>query len=349
MHRKSFLVIIAIILLFLTASCSAPKEEMISKNDFLLNTVVSVRLYDVDKEAETIIDDSFKLISELEGLLSVHVEGSDLDKLKDNSGRGPVEVSKYTIEVIERSLEYSEITDGRFDITAGPLIDLWRINPPEGYVPSNDEVIEVQKHIDYRKVIVDKEKRTVELLDEDMVPNLGAIAKGYIADKVKDLLVERGIEHAIINLGGNILLVGDRPVNQDFRIGVQDPDAPRNSYIGVINATDKSIVSSGDYERYFERDGIRYHHILDPFTGYPTDNEIRQVSIVSEESMDGDALSTVIFLMGLDKGLEIINSMENVEAIFVTKEHELVITQGLKDSFDFDENNYGDKYEVIYR
>jgi thiamine biosynthesis lipoprotein len=350
MFRRTILVLVAIITLLVAfASCTAPKEEVISKNDFLLDTVVNIKLYDVDKEAETLIDESFELIGQLEEILSVHVEGSDLDKLRDNAGKGPVEVSDYTMEVVESSLMYSDVTNGRFDITSGTLIDLWKINPPEGYLPTKEEISEAQKHIDYRKLIINEEENTIELLSEGLIPNLGAIAKGYIADQVKKLLTSNGIEHGIINLGGNVLLIGDKPVDQAFRIGVQDPDAPRNSYIGVISAKDKSIVSSGDYERYFEQDGIRYHHILDPFTGYPTENEIRQVSIVSENSVDGDALSTVVFLMGLEKGLEIINSMENIEAVFVTKDHKLIVTQGLKDIFEFDENNYKDIYEVVYR
>ncbi|MBF7097042.1 FAD:protein FMN transferase [Alkalibacter mobilis] len=350
--KKRISIVLMIFLLavfFISCSNTTKNEEQISKNDFLLDTVVSIKLYDVPQEDEILIDQSFKLISDLESILSVHKEGSDLYKLKMNAGKAPVEVSHYTMEVIKKSLEYSIKTDGKFDITAGPLIDLWAIDPPNGYLPTNEEIITAVSNIDFRNLIVDEINSTVYLAEEGMIANLGAIAKGYIADQVKSFLIENDVEHAIINLGGNVLLVGDKPDGSQFRIGVQDPDAARNTYIGVLVTSDTSVVSSGDYERYFEKDGVKYHHILDPETGYPANNHIRQVSIVSETSVDGDALSTTLFLLGLDKGIELINSMNGVEAIFVTDDNKIVVTEGLHDSFEFDETTYSDTYEIFYR
>lgn len=352
MLKKVFLFLIIFVSLVF-AGCTPEdepvNEESISKNDFLLDTVVTVRLYDVPAEKEALIDESFALISELENVLSVHVEGSDLYKIMTNAGVAPVEVSDETMEIFKKSLAYSEKTDGKFDISAGPLISLWNINPPEGHVPTQEELTEALGKIDYSKIQIDEDNQTVYLEDEGMVANLGAIAKGFIADKVKEYLVGEGIEHAIINLGGNVLLIGNKADGTDFRIGVQDPDALRNTYLGVIETADSSLVSSGDYERYFEQDGVRYHHILDPDTGYPSETELRQVSIISPESVDGDALSTSVFLLGLEKGLELINSLEEVNAVFVTKGGQVVVTEGLKDQFTFNEDEYGDLYEVIYR
>lgn len=348
MIKRAILFLILFISMVLTG-CGTQNEESISKNDFLLDTVVSIRLYDVPAEKEVLIDESFALIAELEDVLSVHVEGSDLYNIMTQAGIAPVEVSGLTMEIFTKSIAYSEMTDGKFDVSAGPLISLWNIDPPNGHVPSQEELEEVLPLIDYSKIIIDEENQTVYLEDEGMVANLGAIAKGFIADKVKDYLVEAGIEHAIINLGGNVLLIGDKADGTAFRIGVQDPDALRNTYLGVIETTDNSLVSSGDYERYFEQDGVRYHHILDPDTGYPSDTSLRQVSIISPKSVDGDALSTSVFLLGLEKGLELINSIEDVEAVFVTEENQVIVTEGLRDQFTFNEADYADIYEVTYR
>lgn len=343
------MLLILIFWILLLTGCGSKKVESITKNEFLLDTVVTIRLYDVSEDKEALIDDSFELIAELERLLSVHEEGSDLYNIKENAGKQPVQVSDYTFEVIKRSLDYSAMTEGKFDVTAGPLIALWNIDPPMGYVPTQAELEQTVAKVDYTKLILDEETKSVFLEDEGMIANLGAIAKGYIADQVKIFLLDEGIEHAIINLGGNVLLIGGRPDGAGFRIGVQDPDADRNIYLGVIVSADTSIVSSGDYERFFEQDGIRYHHILDPDIGYPSDTEIRQVSIVSPKSVDGDALSTTLFLLGLEKGLALIESLEQVDAIFVTHDHRVVVTEGLKDRFEFNEEEYASIYEVTYR
>ncbi|QSX08964.1 FAD:protein FMN transferase [Alkalibacter rhizosphaerae] len=348
MFKKAILILVVLVSMMLTG-CGNNNVESISDNEFLLDTVVSIRLYDVPEEKSELIDRSFDLIEELENQLSVHKDGSDLYNIKINAGIKPVSVSEHTIKVIQRSMDYAKITEGKFDITAGPLIDLWNIQPPTGHVPTQGELEAALTKIDYRKLVIDEDKQTVFLKEEGMIANLGAIAKGYIADVVKEFLLEEGIEHAIINLGGNVLLVGGRVDGTDFRIGVQDPDATRNTYLGVIKTSDASLVSSGDYERYFEQDGIRYHHILDPDTGYPSDTEIRQVSIVSPLSVDGDALSTTLFLLGLDQGLALIESMEGVDAVFVTHDHKVVVTEGLKDHFEFNDDEYSEIYDLEYR
>lgn len=349
MRKIVLLLLLSFGVALILMGCNNKNEESISKNEFLLDTIVTIKLYDVPQSKESVIDESFALIRDLENLLSVHIETSDLYQLKENAGVRPVKVNEKTMEVLKKSMEYSVRTNGKFDITAGPLIDLWKIDPPNGYVPTEEELNQAKSFIDYRKLILNEEEGTAYLEDKGMIANLGAIAKGFIADQVKILLLEKGIKSAIINLGGNVLLVGGRPDGQDFRIGVQDPDAARNTYLGVIPATDQSLVSSGDYERYFEQDGVRYHHILDPDTGFPSDTEVRQVSIVSPESVDGDALSTTLFLLGMDQGIALIESMEDVDAVFVTKDNKVVVTSGLRDRFEFNEAEYGDTFEVQYR
>lgn len=309
-----------------------PKPSYIEDHAFQLDTIITIKLY--GEEDTSMIDDSFSRIEELEKMLSVHLEGSDLAKVREEAGDSAVKVQPETIEVMEAAIQYAEFSQGRFDPTAGPLIELWGIDPPEGHVATEDELAEVLPLIDYQKLMVDGEAGTIYLQDEKMIADLGAIAKGFIADKVKEQLVDAGVTSGIINLGGNVLLVGGKPDGSDFRIGVQDPDSLRGEYLGIVSLKDESIVTSGDYERFFEADGKKYHHILDPSTGFPAENSLRSVTIISPKSTDGDALSTTCFLLGLDEGIKLIRTMPRIDAIFVTEDDRMIFSsQDLLDRY----------------
>lgn len=175
--------------------------------------------------------------------------------------------------------------------------------------------------VNYEDVTIEGNKLT--FAKEGMGLDLGAIAKGYIADKMKEFLVSKGVKSATINLGGNVLCIGKKTDNTPFRIGIQKPFADRSETIAILDIEDKSVVSSGIYERYFEKDGTFYHHILNPDTGYPYDNHLVSVTIISDQSMDGDGLSTSCFALGLEKGMELINSLPDVHAVFITDDYQL--------------------------
>lgn len=346
--KKIILFIITSIILITTGACSDKnKDDFFTKSDFYLDTVVSIQIYNPDEKSESTIDKAFTRIGQLENILSVHVKDSDLYKIKENAGIAPVKVSDETFYLFKKSLEYSELSKGVFDITTGPLVALWAIDPPTGHIPTGEELKETMPLTDYTKVVLDEDSKTIMLKDKNMFANLGAIAKGYIADEVKKVLLDNKVEHGIINLGGNVLLVNNKPSGQDFKVGVQDPFSNRGYYLGFVNAKDVSIVSSGDYERYFEVDGKRYHHILSPFTGFPAENEVSQVTIISKYSVDGDALSTTAFLLGLEDAMDLIESIEGTEAIFITKDKKIVMTSGIKDQFVFDKENYDSIYEIV--
>ncbi|MDW7668833.1 MAG: FAD:protein FMN transferase [Bacillota bacterium] len=340
---KIIIVLLLLSMILIITGCKDKESEVInnakiSSSEFLLDTHVNITLYGT--EDESLFPKIFEEIERLENILSVHVEGSDLDLLKDNAGIKPVKVSEDTIKIIEKSLKYSELTGGLFDVTSGPLIELWGIGSGAEKIPTQDEITEAIRLIDYRKIKIDKDQGTIFLEDKGMIADLGAIAKGYIADRVEEKLYDLGVESAIINLGGNVQLIGDKPDGSLFRIGIQDPDEARGGNIGVYSGKDVTIVSSGDYERYFIKDGVRYHHILNPFTGFPVETEIKSVSIITDESFEADALSTSVLLSGWDKGISMVESLENVEAIFINKDHEVYVTDGLKEDFDFNSDNY---------
>lgn len=310
----------------------------VSKNEFMLDTMITITLYGT--EDDSAIDEIFKVISELEKKLSIHEEDSELDFIRNNAGIGPVEVSEDTLEVFEKSIEYSTLSGGLFDITSAPLISLWAIGTDEQHIPSADEIKSALELIDYRKIVINHENSTIFIKDRDMYANLGAIAKGYIADQAAKKAIELEVDSAILNLGGNVLLIGSKPDGNAFKVGIQDPDVTRGGYMGIIEGSNLSIVTSGDYERYFIEDGVKYHHILNPHTGYPAENNIKSVSIITNNSFDGDALSTSVLLMGLEKGLEFIEKTKNTEAIFITKDNEIILSKGIGDSFQLTSEYY---------
>ena len=331
--RRICLIFISILLLSL-AGCGGGQTPYASRNAFLLDTIVTIKIYD-KKIPDRVWTDAFGEIERLDALLSVHTEGSDTARLNEAAGLSPVTVSPETLEVIEKGVYFSRMTGGLFDITAGPLISLWNINPPEGHVPPETELADTLPLIGWEDIEIDNEKSRVFLKRPGMGVDLGAIAKGYIADKVKDVLLADGIEHAIISLGGNIQLIGDTP----YGIGIQDPDQGSGIYLGAITLADASAASSGDYERYFEMNGVRYHHILDPVTGYPADSGLRGVSVAAPHSVDADALSTAVFLLGPEAGMALIEELPGIEAVLVTGDQEVLLSSGLTDNFQLVRGN----------
>ena len=346
-RKASGIGVVVLLLMVILSGCEQGKT--VSRSDFLLDTFVSITLY--GESDESLLDKPFERIAALNSSLTAFEAGSDLGLIKENAGVKPVTVSEDTYKIIEKSLAYSQNSGGYFDVTIGPLVDLWGIHSPETKEAPAPEAINVTKaKTDYTKIVLNPADQSVYLTDTGMAVNLGAIAKGYIADEVMTVLQEEGVEHAIVNLGGNVLVMGGKADNSDFGVGVEDPLNPGNGYLGVLSLKDGSVVTSGDYQRYFtDAAGKRYHHILDPFTGYPADSGLIQVTVVTAASVDADSLSTTLFLLGLDEGLKKVEALPDVEAIFITNEKKIVVTSGLKDAFVFDEENYGNTYTITVR
>ncbi|MBQ9932253.1 MAG: FAD:protein FMN transferase [Ruminiclostridium sp.] len=325
--KKYMTLFCALVLLLGLGGCSQ-EEEPVTKANFLLDTYVEIKLYD-DSDI-SVIDLAFQEITRLEDMLSVNREGSELDQLAKAAGKEWVEISPETQEVLLLAKEYADLSGGLFDVTAGPLIDLWDING-EGHYPTQAELDAVLPLISSDDLLVEDGK--AYLAREGMEANLGAIAKGYIADKVKELLMDQGVESAIIDLGRNVLLIGDKPDGSNFNVGVQDPNQDQGVLLGLVSTADTSVVTSGINERYFTYEGVDYHHILDPFTGFPADNDLASVTILSTNSAQGDALSTTCLLLGAEKGMELIESLEGVEAFFITKDGSTTMSSGFEEIY----------------
>lgn len=323
--KRTIAGIAAAVSAFMMTGCAAVSSEPMTYTDTLFDSVISVQIY--DSRDEDVLNGCRKLCEKYDVMFSRTNPESEVYRI--NSAQGaPTEVSSDTATLIKKGLYYGKLSDGAFDITIGAVSLLWDFKSEDPAVPDQAAVASALTHVDYKKVVV--EGNTVTLQDPQAAIDLGAIAKGYIADRLKEYLSESGIRHALINLGGNVLAVGNKPDGSDFHIGIQKPFDKSGIPLTSVNINDKTIVTSGTYQRYFEKDGVLYHHILDPSTGYPADNGLASVSILTDSSLTGDALSTTCFVLGPEKGMELVNRLDNVEAVFIDNQNQITYSNNFQ-------------------
>lgn len=302
------------------------------KTDFLMGTIVTVKVYDEGKEE--VLEPVFNRIRELAGQITVDEIESEIVNINTNAGIKPVKVSADIFKLVEVGKLLSEEAEGSFDISIGPLTSLWHIGFPDAKKPDQQEINAVLPYIDYKQILLNHEQQTIFLKKQGMQLDLGAIAKGFITDEVCKILNEYGVTTAIIDLGGNIYVLGKSPSQKPWSVGIQDPFSARGETIGKLAETNKSIVTSGIYERFIQVGETKYHHLLDPRDGYPFMNDLAGVSIISDKSVDGDALSTLVFSKGLKDGMKYIESTTNVDAIFITTNKKVYVSSGIKQNFE---------------
>lgn len=331
------------------ADTSTTGNEPISISSIKLNTAVQITIYDSQDKA--LLDDCLALCDKYELVFSRTNEKSELYKLnhrkntsdKDPNADGqttpyPVSgtadtwhISEDLAALLSEGLDITRESDGAFDIAIAPLTSLWDFTAEDPKVPDDAAIQKVLPLCSSDGVTIDGQDITLPF--DDIQFDVGAIAKGYIADRLKDFLVKKGVNSAIINLGGNVLCIGSKPDGTPFKVGIQKPFADRNETEAVMDITGKSVVSSGIYERCFKQGGKLYHHILNPQTGYPYDNGLISVTIISDQSVDGDALSTTCFALGLEDGLKFAEK-KGVHAVFITEDYELHYTDGFQDEIN---------------
>ena len=341
MSKKSRLIPVILLVLSIIISQTActkktnQSTEPVQKNGFYLDTVCNLTIYDMkdmsEENANKVIEEAFALCEKYENMLSKTRKGSDVYKINHASG-AEVECSDETIFVIKKAIKYGELSNGRFDVTIGQVTDLWNFQPEggEGKIPEQAAIDEALTHVDYKQIKVNGNK--ISLSDHKGEIDLGGIAKGYIADKLAEFLKEKGVKSAVIDLGGNISVVGKKPDGSEFRIGVRDPFSTDGGIIGVVEAHDKSLVTSGTYERSFTKDGKVYHHILDVKTGYPVEMGLDSVTIIGagNDGIDCDSLATTCLILGEEEGRKLIESLDGYEAIFVQHDGTITTTKNIK-------------------
>lgn len=335
-----------ILILFFLSACSKQENKSVllkqpyEDTEFLMGTYVTLRIYDEGKEE--VLGKGFDRVKELADKISGETKESEISAINRAAGEKPVVLSDDVYELVRYAADYTAMSKGEFDYAIGPITDLWRIGFDDARKPEQVEIDEALKLVDYENIDLNDDEQSVFLEKEGMMLDLGAIAKGYMADEVQELFKEEGVTTAIIDLGGNVFVMGGSPSrNGEFwNVGIQDPLGNRGESIGSTKQADRSIVTSGIYERYLEVDGKTYHHLMDPDKGYPFENEIVGISIISDKSVDGDALSTLVFGLGLEEGLEYVNQSEKVEAVFVTKDKKVYVSNGLRDNFELTSKEY---------
>ena len=310
------------VLLF--ASCERTNQP--SRTEIALGTVCSVTLFDHGRDS--VYRAIFRRINEIENRMSVNLPNSYISRINRNAGVAPVVVPEDVFEVVERALYFAELSDGAFDPTIAPLVTLWGIMDDNPRVPSQGDIDALLPLINWRNVELDRDKRTVFLRYSGMALDLGGIAKGYAVDEAVAILRSENIPRAIIDFGGDVMTFGVKPDRTRWNIAIQDPKGGRGAHLGIVSVGEKTIVTSGVYERYFYHNNVRYHHIFSPIDGFPARTGLLSVTIVSEIAMDADALSTATFALGYERGMALAMS-RGAGAIFVFEDNTVRITPNL--------------------
>lgn len=310
-------------------------NRVYSYSAVLMGSPILLKLFSHD---EALASRVFGLIKHYEDLFTVNRTPSQVMDINQAAGLHPVRVSRPVFELIKCARAASMLKESAFNLAIGPLVKLWRIGFQGNSVPPARDIAAKLCLTRPQDVILDDDTSTVFLTQPGMEIDLGAIAKGYIADRVRDFLHQQGISDGLINLGGNVQTLGTP--QEEWSIGLKKPFAEADALLGTIMLTNKSVVTSGIYERYFEQDGKRWHHILDPRSGYPLNNELDSVTIISSDSLDGDIWTTLIFGAGVEKGRELLRHRQDIEAIFVTKNRDIILSSQRQFRFTLQDESY---------
>ncbi len=299
----------------------------------MMGTTVSLMLFEPN---ETVVKHVFNTINQLENKLTVNRPISEVMSINNAAGKHPVRVSHTVYSLIEQAWKVSLMPDSCFNVAIGPLVKLWKIGFSGHQVPNPEQIVEKRSLIDPNDIKLDPKSCSVFLKKAGMEIDLGAIAKGYIADVIKLVLQQHNVYQAIINLGGNVLTTGDSLIDAEgyWHIGLKKPfSSIENELVGLIKVKNKSVVTSGIYERYFIENQHVYHHILDSKTGYPLDNELESITIISDTSLEGDIYSTILYGFGTEKTKQLLKNQQNLSAIFLLKDKTIKIVN--PDNFAF--------------
>jgi len=332
--RLSGVLLFLLCIAMLTACQNSDENKKVSKDIFAMDTYMTVTAY--GKNAENGVNKAVDEINRLETVLSAEKQESDIYKLNE-TGSGTL--STDTKDIVSKALEINKTTNGAFDISIYPLMVKWGFTTQKYNVPSKNEISKLLKDVDSSKIIFDEKSGNIKL-KENMKIDLGGIAKGYTSSRVMQIFKECGVKSGLVSLGGNVQALGTKTDGTAWQIAIENPDKS-SDYIGVVSVKDKAVITSGGYERYFEKNGKTYHHILDPETGYPAESGLKSVTIVSDDGTLADALSTSLFVMGKEKALDYWHEHKNeFDIVLVDDNGDITITGGLekifKSNFKFD-------------
>ena len=324
MKRKILTVIILVLAGLLSLHLREPEE--FKRQSSAMDTIISMTVYDDDK----VLDDAFALLNELDNRLSMYNPSSDVSIINNTSGRQAVTVSRYTVETVSDSLRLHEITGGVFNPLIGTVTKLWKINKSGGSRPSPESLDMAVKLSDIRNLVVEGD--SVFLREKGCVLDLGGIAKGYASTEIANLMKNRGVKSAIIDLGGNIHTVGSKPDGSEWHIGIRNPLNPFAAPALVVKVTDSAVITSGNYERFKTIDGKKFSHFFDPATGESVMSDLLSVTVISPDGSLADGLATAFMITGIDKALEILRNIDNPPGVVFITQDRITATSNLKGS-----------------
>lgn len=320
-------------------SCSYNNSsDKYTKEQFIMDTNITQTVF--AKNGEQVIENVFDKLIEIENMISLYKEDSDINYINLNSGIKPVKVNNYTYELIKISKYYSEISNGTFDISIAPITKLWSITGENPVVPTKEEIDMKLDLVGYGNIILNDKEKTVFLSKKGMEIDLGGVAKGYIANVIIDEYKKNNIVSGLISIGGNVITYKDKPDKKQYNIGLRAPEIDADNQIfASVSVTDKIIATTGAYERFFEVDGKNYHHVFDTSTGYPVDTDIISASVISEDGGLADFLSTQIFLSGIDNLDKYLNQ-DSFSCVVVDKDKNVYVSKKIIDDINIIDNEY---------
>ncbi len=322
----AFLVLLLLLLIYVGYRSIAARYAGVSGSSYIMGILFEIRVNGENTGGH--VKATLDRVREIANQINYFDEKSEVSAINSMAGISAVAVSHDIFDLIDKALRFSRQTGGAFDITIGPLVDIWNFNSKTHTdIPAGNELIYAQHLVNFNNVQINPYNETVKLLYPGMKIDLGGVGKGYAISKARAMLVGRGVKSAIINAGSSIMVIGDNK-GKPWKIGIKDPRHP-DEVVGVVTLTaGQALSTSGDYERYFELGGKRYHHILDPATGMPAD-QCRSVTIISDDATQADMLSTAVFVMGPKRGIAFVNSLKNVYAVIIDKDGNLITSPGL--------------------
>ncbi len=294
-----------------------------SKSAVFFDTIISIEVYTEDENnADSVLNECMNICRKYQDMFDENIPESDIAKI-NMAGDGTVSVSKDTVSLISSALSYCKDTNGLFDITIDPVSDLWDFHDENAHIPVDTEIRKALLLVDHNNISVDDTQNTVTVRGGARV-DVGAAAKGYIADRLTDYLKRAGITGSIVNIGGDLYLLGHKPSGSLFNIGINDPES--DGITADLYLSDKAVATSGTYERCFTKNGKKYHHILDTKTGYPVDTDIESVTVICDNALDSDCLCTVCILLGSERAMDLINNRADTEAIMIKTDGSIIMS-----------------------
>jgi thiamine biosynthesis lipoprotein ApbE len=316
--KKIFLYLLFFIFL---SGCSRPL--LFKETRILMDTLAEISCFSSDKAiALKAMKEAFKEMERIEKFFSRYNETSEFSKINSLAGTEEMVIGSELFKIIERSIYYSRLSEGSFDITVAPLVDIWSRAKKDYSMPDAEVIEAALEHVGYKNIIMDEKRLSIRFSDKDTKIDMGGIVKGYAVDMAREILLSYDIENALVNIGGNIFAMGSPPGKKDWQIGIRDP-RDKDNIVYRLNLKDMAVSTSGDYERFFVLNGRRFSHIIDPKAGRPAEG-IMSVTIVSDSAEASDALSTSVFVMGIEKGLRLIKSLEQAAVFIFDKDGDLV-------------------------